>query len=105
MTRSANIFYREAAVSLAQSAPSPFDSIPKYEQLQAFVDKVTKACVQVEDASGQQTLRLVSFLENILDRTWNDIKGGFTSYVTISLWLGSTLTSPRKGLWYLPQRL
>lgn len=68
----------EDAVSKAKS-PSPFDSISQYEQLQSFVAKVALAGRKVEDAAGQQKLRLVSFLESIQDRTWNDIKGAFSA--------------------------
>ena len=73
-----HILLREAAVSKAQSS-SPFDCIAEYERLQSFVADVSKSCKQVEDAAGQQKLHLVSFLESILDRTWNDIKGAFNT--------------------------
>ncbi|GJE85916.1 RINT-1 family protein [Phanerochaete sordida] len=68
----------ETAVLKAKST-SPFDCIPQYEQLQAFVAKVSVAGKQVEDAAGQQKLHLVSFLESIQDRTWNDVKAVFSS--------------------------
>ena len=43
--------------------------------------KVHDAGKQVEDASGQQKLHIVSFLESIRDRTWDDIKGAFAKCV------------------------
>lgn len=72
----------ENAVTKARSPTSPFDCIAQYEQLQAFVGKVSTTGKQVEDVSGQQKLYLVKFLESIRERTWNDIKGALTTYVT-----------------------
>ena len=49
-------------------------SLSEYQALQAFVNKVSEACSKVEDDSSGQTLNLVSFLKDILERTWEKIQ-------------------------------
>lgn len=73
----------EAAVAQAKSTVAPFDCISKYRELQKFVSTVKSACEPVEDAAGQQTLHVVTFLTNIQDRTWGDIKGAFAGWVNV----------------------
>lgn len=72
---------RESAVSAARSSTSPFDCIPRYEVLQKFVSSVTDACVQAQDAAGQQKLHVVAALDQIREHTWTEIKATFTSCV------------------------
>ena len=79
-------FTSEAAVALAKILASPFDCIPKYEELRSFISSVKQGCAPIEDAAGKQTLHIVTFLASVQHRTWNDIKGAFTSYV---VWLSS----------------
>ncbi|KAI0095281.1 TIP-1 family-domain-containing protein [Irpex rosettiformis] len=74
----------EGAVVLAKSPASPFDCISNYKDLQKFVLSVRQACTSIEDAAGQQTLHVVTFLTNIQDRTWNEIKGAFTGTLLVA---------------------
>ncbi|KAL1737312.1 TIP-1 family-domain-containing protein [Schizophyllum commune] len=49
-------------------------SLEKYSALQNYVAQVDEYCSSVEDASGQQKLHLVAFLEEVREKTWSDIK-------------------------------
>jgi len=49
-------------------------SLSDYKALQDFVSKVSESCSTVENASGQQSLHVVLFLEKLRDKTWADIK-------------------------------
>ncbi|KAL1739732.1 TIP-1 family-domain-containing protein, partial [Schizophyllum fasciatum] len=48
--------------------------LEKYSALQNYVAQVDEYCSSVEDASGQQKLHLVAFLEEVREKTWSDIK-------------------------------
>ncbi|KAF6766515.1 RINT-1 family protein, partial [Ephemerocybe angulata] len=65
----------ERAVKDVQSstAITP-ESLQQYGTLLHFVNKANAATSSVEDGTGQQKLHLTSFLENIRDKTWRDIK-------------------------------
>ncbi|KAK7694298.1 hypothetical protein QCA50_001480 [Cerrena zonata] len=67
------LYLSETAVNQAKES-SPLKAIPEYEKLQKFVDSVGTASKDAEDASGQQKLHLLTFLEGIRDKTWRDIK-------------------------------
>ena len=67
------LYAREGAVKKAKES-SPLLAVPEYEKLQKFVGSVTNSCRDVEDASGQQKLHLITFLEGVRDKTWRDIK-------------------------------
>ncbi|KAH8100492.1 RINT-1 family protein [Cristinia sonorae] len=69
----------EAATSQASQSSSPLSAVSQYEELKNFVVKVAESCENVEDASGPQTLHLITFLHSIKDRAWHDIKAGFVS--------------------------
>ncbi|KNZ79633.1 RAD50-interacting protein 1 [Termitomyces sp. J132] len=49
-------------------------SLSEYQTLQAFVKQVTEACSKLEDDSGDQTMNLVSFVKDILERAWAKIQ-------------------------------
>ncbi|KAJ8457469.1 hypothetical protein ONZ45_g18302 [Pleurotus djamor] len=54
-------------------------SISQYSKLQDFVRNAVKQSSAVEDGAGQQTLHLVSFLQNLREKTWRDMKGILSS--------------------------
>ncbi|CAL1696309.1 unnamed protein product [Somion occarium] len=64
----------ELAVKRASNSSSPLQAIPDYEKVQKFVASVGDASKDVEDGSGQQKLHLLTFLEDIREKTWRDIK-------------------------------
>jgi hypothetical protein len=49
-------------------------AITEYQALDSFVTSVLDACKNVEDSMSSQKLHLVTFLEGIRDRTWNELK-------------------------------
>lgn len=61
----------EAAIQQAQGFSS-HSSVSEYAVLQVFVSSVVEKCAVVKD---QQSLHLVSFIQHLRDKTWNDIKG------------------------------
>ncbi|KAJ7770915.1 TIP-1 family-domain-containing protein [Mycena maculata] len=61
------------------AAPLSYTSVTEYQSLQEFVTKVSNACASVEDGAGKQTLNLISFLDNIRDKCWADIKGSLSA--------------------------
>ncbi|KAL1761811.1 TIP-1 family-domain-containing protein [Schizophyllum commune] len=75
----------EKALSLSEAAIAQISSLKssevvtpasleKYSALQNYVAQVDEYCSSVEDASGQQKLHLVAFLEEVREKTWSDIK-------------------------------
>ncbi|KAJ7225939.1 RINT-1 family protein [Mycena pura] len=75
--------------SFPSTAPVSYASVTQYQALQAFVTKVSDACVNIEDGTEKQTLNLVSFLEKIRDKCWADIKGSLSaSLLAVSEKLG-----------------
>lgn len=75
--RSRSISPSELAVEQLRAAKDSVGagSVTEYQSLQTFVSSVASSCAQVADASGQQELALVTFLEKTRDRTWSDMKG------------------------------
>ncbi|KAJ7630533.1 TIP-1 family-domain-containing protein [Roridomyces roridus] len=69
----------EAACTSFTAAPLSTASVTEYQSLQEFVVKVSNACAGVEDGAGAQTLNLITFLEAIRDKCWEDIKGTLSS--------------------------
>ncbi|KXN81133.1 RAD50-interacting protein 1 [Leucoagaricus sp. SymC.cos] len=73
----------ESAVAQAKSANIvSVSSVTVYQDLRKFVEKITNACVHVEDGSGQQKLHIVDFLERVRDCTWADIKNALSTTLT-----------------------
>ncbi|KAF7978890.1 hypothetical protein HWV62_44393 [Athelia sp. TMB] len=68
-------------------------SLTEYKSLQTFVSTVASNCAQVADASGQQTLSLVTFLEKTREKTWADMKG---------VLIGNLLSAAEKLKWPMP---
>ena len=70
--------HSEAAIAQTSSLKSSEvltpASLEKYSALQNYVAQVDEYCSSVEDASGQQKLHLVGFLEEVREKTWSDIK-------------------------------
>ena len=70
--------HSEAAIAQTSSLKSSEvltpASLEKYSALQNYVAQVDEYCSSVEDASGQQKLHLVSFLEEVREKTWSYIK-------------------------------
>ncbi|KAI0706059.1 RINT-1 family protein [Cytidiella melzeri] len=83
----------EGAVTQAKASLSPLDCVLKYKELQQFVLSVKQACTSIEDAAGQQTLHVVTFLASVQNRTWNEIKAVFS---------GTLLTAAEKLQWPMP---
>ncbi|KAI0639075.1 TIP-1 family-domain-containing protein [Trametes polyzona] len=67
----------EAAVEQVRGAETVV--VSEYQNLQTFVDSVTAACAKVEAVASQPDLHVIAFLEGIVERTWRDIKGVFSS--------------------------
>ncbi|TFL06361.1 RINT-1 family protein [Pterulicium gracile] len=59
---------RNRASTIGQS------SITQFAKLQDFVSQVTAACSATEDGPAHQALHLVSMLNDLLEKTWADIK-------------------------------
>lgn len=59
----------------------------QYLALRTYAESVSGLCAQVGETTGQPetTLRLVSFVEEIRDKTWGDIKAALTRFVTLPL--------------------
>ncbi|KAJ7102352.1 TIP-1 family-domain-containing protein [Mycena belliarum] len=70
---------REQIRSSSTTTPLSTASVTEYQSLQEFVSKVSAACANVGDGAGNQRLNLVSFLENIRDKCWADIKGSLST--------------------------
>ena len=66
-------YHSEAAIRQSQNFSS-HTSISDYGLLQTFVSHLVDKCAVVDHALGQQPLHLVTFLQNLRDRTWADIK-------------------------------
>lgn len=49
-------------------------SLTEYQALQALVMRVSETCSKVEGDSNDQTLNLVSFVKDTLERTWSNIQ-------------------------------
>lgn len=64
---------------------SGHQSIKTYQDLQRFVDSVTKSCKDVEQGTGGPKLHLATFLEGIRDKTWTDIKTASSRYARICM--------------------
>ncbi|THH21006.1 hypothetical protein EW146_g461 [Bondarzewia mesenterica] len=56
-------------------------SVSKYESLQVFVSSVTTTCSQVSEVTGQLNggLRLVSYLEELEERTWSNMRDALSA--------------------------
>ncbi|CDO70227.1 hypothetical protein BN946_scf184942.g27 [Trametes cinnabarina] len=67
----------EAAVEDVRSSTTV--RVPQYEKLQEFVASVSAACTKVEAVASQPDLHLIGFLEGVVEQTWRDIKGVFSS--------------------------
>lgn len=63
----------EAATQQARDFSS-HSSISEYTALQAFVASAIEKCAVVEQAMEQHPLHLISFLQDLRDKTWGDIK-------------------------------
>jgi hypothetical protein len=59
-------------------------SLTEYKSLNDFVSIVSQTSKQVETGTGEQRPRLVTFLEEIRDKTWSDIKNSLTQCVSAS---------------------
>ncbi|KAG6891065.1 hypothetical protein C0995_014154 [Termitomyces sp. Mi166 len=59
-------------------------SLSEYQGLQAFSKKVSQACSVIEGDSNDQTLNLVSFVKNILERTWANIQDTLSGHLNAS---------------------
>lgn len=68
---------RNRASTIGQS------SITQFAKLQDFVSQVTAACSATEDGPAHQALHLVSMLNDLLEKTWADIKHVLFEWVSI----------------------
>lgn len=84
------------ALSSSQTRTFSPSSLTQYRQLQSFVSTVSSSCSVADNLSQIQLyipstnhesllLKIVTFLLNIRDRTWGDIKGVLTSYAPLDL--------------------
>ncbi|KZS93221.1 hypothetical protein SISNIDRAFT_454361 [Sistotremastrum niveocremeum HHB9708] len=55
------------------------DSVAQYRNLQSFVASFTTLSEKVEDVGSGRSLHLVTFLENLVDRTWDSMKSILSS--------------------------
>ena len=71
----------EAAVKQARES-TPID-VGQYIALRTYAESVSGLCGQVGETTGQPdtTLRLVSFVQEVRDKTWGDIKSALTRFV------------------------
>jgi RAD50-interacting protein 1 len=76
------IDHSESAVRHLTEAPESVSSrhgaIRTYQTLQDFVASVASQCESAEAPESQQ-LHLISFLESLRDKTWNDLKATLTT--------------------------
>ncbi|KAI0786115.1 RINT-1 family protein [Abortiporus biennis] len=69
----------QEATKAINDGSSALDAVPKYKQLQQFVNSVSDTCSQIQGTTPQQSLHLVTFLQSIREKTWHDIKSALTS--------------------------
>ncbi|TFY64757.1 hypothetical protein EVG20_g5839, partial [Dentipellis fragilis] len=69
----------ESAVIEVQSSQAV--NVSEYQALQAFVASVSKACSKVPEVTGQTNagLRIVTFVEEVVERTWSNMKAALSS--------------------------
>ncbi|KAH9486638.1 RAD50-interacting protein 1 [Psilocybe cubensis] len=67
-----------AVENVRQASKISKESVNAYGELQKYVTSIVDACSAVEDLN-QQGLNLVSFMKNLRDRTWVDMKGILSS--------------------------
>lgn len=72
--------HSESAVQQIRDSAS-LTSLSEYEELQRFVSSVSRVCTKIEEVAGQQELHIITFLGNVRDKTWQDIKGVLSTYV------------------------
>jgi len=56
-----------------------------YQALQGYVLNLSQSLSTVEEESGNQRLNLATFLEQVRDKTWVDIKLVLSTLVALSL--------------------
>jgi len=56
-----------------------------YQALQGYVLNLSQSLSAVEEESGNQRLNLATFLEQVRDKTWVDIKLVLSTLVALSL--------------------
>ena len=69
------ILHSEGAVEEAKNTTRVTnDSMDSYRALQTYVATITRSSSPNEAGSAYQRLNLITFLEVLRDKTWNDIK-------------------------------
>ncbi|KAK7041921.1 hypothetical protein VNI00_008903 [Paramarasmius palmivorus] len=61
-------------VSASAAAVISISAVAQFQALQSFVSKVSEATSEAEATAGTQSLHLSSFLNNLREKTWADMK-------------------------------
>lgn len=76
-----------SAAAVNQMRSSHAIVVSEYQTLQTFVASVRRICSDASEVIGQTdaTFRLLTFLEDVREKTWSDMKALLSTYVFIML--------------------